>query len=201
VSSPEARWRGYLHEAHSEQTLRRWARRLSIFRFCRAYGGHANDGDQLLAVFRYASIPQLLDVLRQLGIEPVIHTTQPPQPEPGKPYPADEFERFPSLIDGTWIEQPGHCTLHGAKGFVWCWGGRMSISVHTGYSVTEDDAERAGLLEPLLAALRWSGSIRRETASTASPRDPVPTGSRSKNRILKKTSLTRSFGFNGVWSR
>ena len=50
---------------------------------------------------------QLLGALSQLGVEPVVHATQPPQPEPGKGYPADEFARFPSLIDQTWIEQPG----------------------------------------------------------------------------------------------
>jgi len=153
MSSPEDHRQRWLYEAHSEQTLRAWARRLSIFRFCRAFGGHANDGDQLLAVFVYESIPQLLDVLRQLGIEPVIHATEPPQPEPGKSYPAEEFERFPSLIDGTWIKQPGHCEIGGMTAFVWCWRGRMSISVQSGYCVTEDDAERAASLEPLLAAL------------------------------------------------
>lgn len=153
MSSDEEAWRRYLYEEHDEQTLRRWARRLSIFRFCRAVGGHANDGDELSAVFRYASIPQLLGALRQLGFEPVVHATQPPQPEPGRGYPADEFARFPSLIDRTWIEQPGHCTLHGAKAFVWCGDGRVAISISSGYQVTEGDVERAAALEPLLAAL------------------------------------------------
>jgi hypothetical protein len=153
VISPEEQWRRYLYEEHSEQTLRRWTRRLSIFRFCRAFGGHAGDGDQLLAAFRYASIPQLLGALRQLGIEPVIHATRPPQPEPGKAYPGDEFARFPSLIDDTRIEQPRHCTIHGVKVFVWCSGGKISISVLSGFQVTEEDVKRAAVLEPLLAAL------------------------------------------------
>jgi hypothetical protein len=80
----EEGWRRYLREDHGEQTLRRWARLLSIFRFCRAAGGHANDGDELSAVFRYASVPQLLDALRQLGIEPAVHATQPPSRSRGK---------------------------------------------------------------------------------------------------------------------
>ena len=151
--SREELWRRYLHEEHSEETLRRWARRLSIFRFCRAYGGHANDGDELLAVFRYDSIPQLLAALRQLGIDPVVHATQPPQPVPGKAYPGEEFDRFPSLIDDTWIEQPRHCTVQGTRVFVWCWGGRVEISIHSGFQVTEQDVENAAALEPLLAGL------------------------------------------------
>ena len=151
--SQEEQWRRYLYEEHSEQTLRRWARRLSIFRFCRAFGGHAGDGDQLLAVFRYESIPRLLDALRQLGIEPVIHATRPPQPEPEKAYPGDEFARFPSLIDDTWIEQPGRCTISGIEAFVWCGGGEMAISISSGYHVTEEDVESAAALEQLLAGL------------------------------------------------
>ena len=149
----EERWRRYLYEEHSEQTLRRWAERLSIFRFCRAYGGHAGDGDDLLATFHYDSIPQLLAALRQLGLEPVIHATQPPQPEPGKAYPGDVYDRFPSLIDGTWIEQPLHCTVHGTSVYVWCWGGELSISISSGFHVTESDVDRAVALEPFVAAL------------------------------------------------
>jgi len=56
VITQEERWR---------QSLRRWGRRLSMVRFCRAVGGHANDGDELMAVFRYESIPQLQAVPRR----------------------------------------------------------------------------------------------------------------------------------------
>lgn len=41
------RWQQYLFEEHPETELRAWARRLKLFRFFRAFGGHANDGDSL----------------------------------------------------------------------------------------------------------------------------------------------------------
>ncbi|SMC88171.1 hypothetical protein [Kibdelosporangium aridum] len=41
-------WEEYLYREHSRETIARWARELRYFRFCRAYGGHQNDGDRLL---------------------------------------------------------------------------------------------------------------------------------------------------------
>jgi hypothetical protein len=38
----------YLYRDHSRAEIHRWARELRLFRFVRAYGGHNNDGDQLL---------------------------------------------------------------------------------------------------------------------------------------------------------
>jgi hypothetical protein len=55
-------WTRYLHRDHSVLELEEWARRLSWFRFCRAVGGHANDGDQLLVALRYVD-PNDLDGL------------------------------------------------------------------------------------------------------------------------------------------
>ena len=46
-------WEQYLFQGHSRGELRAWAQRLRYFRFCRAYGGHANDGDRLLVAVRH----------------------------------------------------------------------------------------------------------------------------------------------------
>lgn len=46
-----------------------WARRLRWFRFVHAVGGHANDGDQLSLVLRYADPDDLRGLLRELGVE------------------------------------------------------------------------------------------------------------------------------------
>lgn len=46
-------WEQYLYRGHSRDELAGWARRMRYFRFCRAYGGHANDGDRLLLALRY----------------------------------------------------------------------------------------------------------------------------------------------------
>jgi hypothetical protein len=46
-------WEQYLYARHSREELHAWARRLRYFRFCRAIGGHANDGDRLLLALRH----------------------------------------------------------------------------------------------------------------------------------------------------
>lgn len=46
-------WEHYLYERHSQEELHAWARRLRYFRFVRALGGHANDGDRLLLALRH----------------------------------------------------------------------------------------------------------------------------------------------------
>jgi hypothetical protein len=43
----------HLYRRHARKELSAWARRLTYFRFCRAVGGHANDGDQLSLALRY----------------------------------------------------------------------------------------------------------------------------------------------------
>ncbi len=149
-----SRWERYLFEQHPRETLRAWAHRLEVFRFVRAYGGHANDGDSLDAAFRYASEAELLGFFRATGLEPVVYPARPPQPEPGRPYPADEFDAFPSLIPGTrWVGQPAHCVVAGVRAFVWFEKDRITVSVFSAGGVTEEDVARAALLEPLLKAV------------------------------------------------
>ena len=41
------RWTSYLFQSHTEETLRNWARRLSLFLFFRTFGGHAKDRGSL----------------------------------------------------------------------------------------------------------------------------------------------------------
>ncbi|HEX8693846.1 MAG TPA: hypothetical protein VF746_15600 [Longimicrobium sp.] len=147
-------WERYLFEQHSRETLQAWARKLGVFRFRRARGGHANDGDSLDVAFSYETEEQLLSFFRHVGFQPVVHSAEPPRPVPGRPYRQDEFAAFPSIIPNTrWIEQPGHCTLSGIKVFMWCGNHRITISVHSGYDVTEEDVENAARLELLLKAL------------------------------------------------
>jgi hypothetical protein len=147
------RWKQYLFKSHSEDTLRNWAKRLSLFRFFRAYGGHANDGDSLDVAYRYGNLGELEEFLRSLGVNVVIYRERPPQPEPGKAYPGDEFAKFPSLIPGTeWVRQPGHCTIAGQKVFIWCENDLVKISIGERYEVTEDDVAAAEEVEKKLSA-------------------------------------------------
>ena len=45
--SNDPKWLAYLYRDHSYDELARWTRSLRYFRFQRAIGGHANDGDEL----------------------------------------------------------------------------------------------------------------------------------------------------------
>ena len=145
-------WQRYLHESHPEATLRAWARRLHRFRFVRAIGGHANDGDSLEAAFACAGEGDLRAFCATLGIPVVEYDTEPPQPEPGTPYPGEVFARFASLVPDTrWLRQPGHCTIAGQAVFVWCERGRIALSIGTEYRVTEADVRAAEAVEVALA--------------------------------------------------
>jgi hypothetical protein len=145
------RWTQYLFERHPRHELRNWARRLRLFRFFRAYGGHANDGGSLDCAFRYRSEADLQTFFASVGIYPVRFDTRPLQPEPGVAYSGDEYAHFPSLIDDTeWLQQPGHCNIAGDEVFVWCGAGQIKVSVASGYEVTEADVQRAERFERIL---------------------------------------------------
>ncbi len=146
------RWRDYLFRAHPEAQLRAWARKLHMFRFCRAYGGHANDGDTLQVTFPYAGSEELIRFCSSLGIDLVHYAERPPQPEPGVYYLSDAFARFPSLIPNSrWLGQPGFCQIAGQKVFVWCDLDAIRISIASDYIVTEADVLSAQLVEGVLA--------------------------------------------------
>ena len=52
-SPSQPRWLNYLFYGYGRAELGAWARRLHYFRFVAALGGHANDGDLLLAALHY----------------------------------------------------------------------------------------------------------------------------------------------------
>ena len=146
-------WSRWLFQEHPEQRLRQWARRLEVFRFVRAYGGHANDGDELVASFCYDSPDDLKSQLAGLGILLRTHELAPPQPEPGKSYSSAEFASFPSLIVGTLIEQPKWQSINGQKVYIWCHAGIVKLSISDGYEVTEGCVLAAERVEQALSAL------------------------------------------------
>jgi hypothetical protein len=131
------RWSEYLFRSHSERTIRSWARRLHFFRFFRAYGGHANDGDALVVAYRYGNSAELLAFFQFLGVELVQHTKAP--------------RGLTSFIPGTdRIEQPGHCSVVGQAAFVWCQEGGIKISLSQLYDVTEAEVCAAEVIERFL---------------------------------------------------
>ncbi len=148
----QARWQRYLYESHPEAQLRAWAKRLALFRFFRAYGGHAGDGDALVVVYRYASTDDLEALMASLGIVLQRYAEPPPQAERGVTYTGAQMARFPPLIpDSTWLRQPGHTRIGGRPAVVWCSRDTVTISVASGYDVTEDDVRNAEAIEAVLA--------------------------------------------------
>ena len=153
----EDRWQRWFHERHPMPELARWACGLRYFRFCRAVGGHATDGDLFLAAVRYRSLGDLLGVFAALGIEPVRVPADTPQPVIGQSYPGDVFAAFPFLVTGhPTVVQPGHVRLAGAAAYVWAGADRVEIHVADEaerYDVTEAAFEAARRIEALLAPL------------------------------------------------
>jgi len=130
--------------------LRDWARRMRKFRFCHAFGGHANDADTLQVRF-HCDESDVIAFCARLGVSLQRFDTPPPQPEVGKSYSMDAMARFPSLIRNTrWIAQAGHCQIGGQKAFVWCESKTITITLGTDYVIHEDDVRRAEVIEPLL---------------------------------------------------
>lgn len=146
------RWLAYLFESHSEDTYKYWAKKLKLFRFFRANGGHANDGDSLDVVYAYNSLEEMTNFFEDLGIKLKTYHEKPDQPVPGKGYRGDIFAQFPSLIPNTqWIEQPKHCVIDGVKVLIWCYNNQIKISIGTDYRVSVTDFENAEKVERVLS--------------------------------------------------
>jgi hypothetical protein len=64
-------WRANLFRGPIQAELLAWARRLRYFRFCKAIGGFAQDGDQLRVALRCTTNADLRQLLAQLGLPPL----------------------------------------------------------------------------------------------------------------------------------
>lgn len=145
----EDKHRKYLFEAIDLETLRGWYKRLQCFRFLRAAGGHANDGDSLNAALHYDSETDLLDVLAQVGLTPDTRRG----PEAAESLASSR----PSFVPGTNnLRQPGHCQIGGADVFLWCSGSTMLISANPRSYIVEEIHVRAAekVERVLLASMR-----------------------------------------------
>ncbi|MFI6291679.1 hypothetical protein ACIBEJ_08845 [Nonomuraea sp. NPDC050790] len=147
-------WDEYLHETHTPEQLLAWAHSLSYFHFCRAYGGHNNDGDRLLAAVRTEDPAETLTALG-LPVRRIAPGT--PLAVPGQGYTVQEYARFPSPIPGhPDLDQPGWVTLAGHPAHVWVSRTAVMISVHDAddvYAVTESAVAAARAMEDVLAPL------------------------------------------------
>lgn len=150
------RWERYLYEVHSREALAEWAPSLRFFRYCRAFGGHAGDGDALRVALKFESRSDLERLFSHLGIPLVILPPDEPRPVPGKPYSGEEYSKFRSAVQRfPEIMQPGHVTVAGAAAFVWVDDDRMTIDTkgENVWDVDETAIASARRLEPLLEPL------------------------------------------------
>jgi hypothetical protein len=134
--SIEERARKYLFEEHSEQELRAWARRLRRFRFCRAFGGHAGDGDTLRLHLRIHSVEDALGIVASLDAE-------------RRENPVNPGMRRSEVAPG--IEQPGWSTIGDTTLFIWINPASVEFSVQDVddvWAVTEAAVQAAERIEP-----------------------------------------------------
>jgi len=117
-------WSRYLFESHSQRELSDWARRLAYFRFRRAVGGHAGDGDELVLWLRHAGGEDAQLLAQQLGARALV---------------TGRHELHDVAVFMVASEQRISLCIAGAAGDLW--------------EVTELDVSRAAVLETHLHAV------------------------------------------------
>ncbi|MCQ4086415.1 hypothetical protein [Saccharibacillus sp. JS10] len=116
----EEMWFRYFYETHPRLELKEWARRLHIFRFCRANADQTGDRDRLMAAFRVNSLQELEQICAELGI------TLEHLPEVDEATAAADGFRIPNYIH---LRQPGHLKLFGLPAHVWVRRERLLITI------------------------------------------------------------------------
>lgn len=154
------RFEEYLFSAHSRATIRHWARSLRHVRFCKAFGGHANDGDAFRCSIRFRGEAGLLEVCRSLSLRLAPLPLDSPRPMAGRSYSMEEFQKFRRPTEAfPHYEQPGHTTVFGVPVFVWI--ARDSVDIHLSgaegdsYAATDADFQNAKRLDAELERLRF----------------------------------------------
>ena len=155
----------WLFERHAQSTIRAWLRQLRYFYFKRAWGGHANDGDEFQVAFSFTDRQDLINKVGQLGLTLNTIPEDLPRPAIGQPYPADEYNKFKNEIKQfTDLEQPGHSIIFGHKAFIWVQDHSIHITISgtrddNRYEVTEDDFNVCIQLEKHFDNLGWAKTI------------------------------------------
>jgi len=141
----------WICETHSKAMISNWVNNLKYFYYKRAWGGHANDGDEFIAHIDFENDDDLMSKLIALGIEIKKIPNDFPRPIVGKTYAGDEYSKFKPEIAKLKIEQPCHTSIFGVKCFVYVSRG-IEIKISGGldgnlYEVSDVDFENCKLLE------------------------------------------------------
>jgi hypothetical protein len=192
----------WLFERHSKQTIREWLSQLRYFYYKRAWGGHANDGDEFQVAFAFMDRQDLLNKITQLGLALKSIPDDFPRPVIGQPYPADEYNILKIKIKQfTDLEQPGYTIIFGNKVFVWVYDYSIQITISgtkddNRYEVTEDDLKVCIELEKQFDNLGWQkiidNSLEKSICCISKTRYPELYGEETTvpNNTLLKTGRT-----------
>lgn len=141
----------------STDVVDRWHAELRLFRFHRAIGGHANDGDMLQAKLAFSGEAELVALFERLGRPLVVLPPDAKVPTPGERYTLDEYEalRHP-LRAFPRYEAPSRTALFGVSVYVSVDEGEVGISLSGAdgdpYFVTDRDVANARAIERELEA-------------------------------------------------
>ena len=126
----EAKWHDWFFRTHNPAELKEWTSRMRFFRFHRAIGGHANDGDTLRCALRVESEADLAELTGKLGIALQELPSNEPQPVLGQRYSASEMRKFRYRMEPfPRFQQLGWITLASVE----CWahvsGSRLELEL------------------------------------------------------------------------
>ncbi|MDO3408148.1 hypothetical protein QWJ34_00055 [Saccharibacillus sp. CPCC 101409] len=116
----EEQWYRYFYETHPRLEMKEWARRMSIFRFCRANADQTGERDRLMAAVRFSSREELEETCALLGI-PL--TEIPSGSDAAGVSERVRVQPYPEL------RQPGHIRLMKLPAHVWIQSDRIAISL------------------------------------------------------------------------
>lgn len=148
----------WMFERHSREDVAQWAPSLKFFRYCRAYGGHMGDGDELKVALRYESESRLASLCKQLGVVLAPMPAHARRPVAGKAYSSREYAEFiPFIRHLPHLQQPGHLILDGVRAYVHVLADRIELGATDAdapYEVTARCIEGARALESRVAPLK-----------------------------------------------
>jgi hypothetical protein len=152
--SDAPKWLAWLHRNHSREELLGWTRSMSYFRFCRALGGHANDGDELVCALSSQNDADLVEISSALCIP--VRELDPEARDAAER--AGGPNRHGSQTQ--WrsrLAQPGQVVLAGVSVFVYVRATQTELSLSGAagdpFEVTDLDVQNALRIEAVMGGV------------------------------------------------
>lgn len=158
----------YLFKRHPSSTIKNWANNLKFGFYKRAWGGHANDGDEFGIWLKYNSKEELFQILEGFNIPLKRIPYNFPKAIQNQSYSSEEFEKFKNEIkDFPEYEQPSLISISSVPCFCWIENGKFSLSLAGAedgnrYEVTETDFKNCLNLERTIEKANLESFISNE---------------------------------------